>query len=221
MRTITTLETISDGKLYDLDDKVAIDTQGCEGCSACCYDVGDLVVLTPLDVYHMCNTLNQSFDELIKEKLCLRETEGILLPYLGMDEVSKGCLFLDEKKRCSIHSCRPDICRLFPLGRVYEKDDYKYFLQVGNCPKASLKEVEIRAWLGIDDEKAYKAFILHWHHLIKALRFRMKFIRDTEEKRQMQQYVLDIFYRKPKDVENFYNYFIHVVTDAKNHLGIL
>ena len=41
MRTLRTLEGISDGKVYDYEDWVGADAGGCEGCSACCHHVGD------------------------------------------------------------------------------------------------------------------------------------------------------------------------------------
>ena len=51
MRPKNILDEISDGKLYDIEDIVKADTCGCDGCNACCCDVGELVVLTPFDIY--------------------------------------------------------------------------------------------------------------------------------------------------------------------------
>lgn len=58
MRTTNILDKISDGRLYDIEDVVKADTCGCDGCSDCCKDVGDLVVLTPFDIYEMTTYLN-------------------------------------------------------------------------------------------------------------------------------------------------------------------
>ena len=63
MRTTNILNEISDGKLYDIEDMVKADTCGCNGCSDCCNDVGDLVVLTPFDIYEMTTYLNTDFDK--------------------------------------------------------------------------------------------------------------------------------------------------------------
>ena len=43
--------------------KIKADTCGCDGCSDCCKDVGDLVVLTPFDIYEMVNYLGIEFNE--------------------------------------------------------------------------------------------------------------------------------------------------------------
>ena len=53
MNSINILDNISDGKIYDIEDIVKADTGGCDNCSDCCKDVGELVVLTPFDIYEM------------------------------------------------------------------------------------------------------------------------------------------------------------------------
>ena len=83
MKSINILEEISDGNLYDINDIVKADTCGCDGCSDCCIDVGDLVVLTPFDVYEILNFLNVEFDELLNDKIKLRQNNKISLPYLN------------------------------------------------------------------------------------------------------------------------------------------
>ena len=45
------LEEISDGKIYGLHDMVRAACNDCEGCHFCCEDMGDSIILDPLDVY--------------------------------------------------------------------------------------------------------------------------------------------------------------------------
>ena len=97
MRSKNILDEISDGKLYDIGDMVKADTGGCTGCSDCCKDVGDLVVLTPFDVNEIVNFLGVSFDELLGDKIVLRETNKISLPYLKMQDKNKYCSFLNKE----------------------------------------------------------------------------------------------------------------------------
>jgi len=222
MKSLTTLEGVSDGKVYDIKDMVKADAGGCEGCSACCHDVGDLVALTPFDVYEMVSHLNISFDELLVDKLELHVNNKIKLPHLGMHGESKGCSFLNAEKRCTIHGHRPNICRLFPLGRVYEEDDFKYFLQVGACTKPKLAKIKVKKWIGIENYRENKAFILAWYNLTKALAFRVKFISDEKELDAINEYLLNSFYRLSlKDGEDFYTAFFDRLPKAKNRLGII
>lgn len=222
MKSLRTLEGISDGKIYDIEDTVKAGTGGCDGCSACCHGVGDLVILTPFDVYEMMSYLDISFDELLVDKIELRENNKMVLPHLKMQGDSERCSFLNGEDRCSIHGHRPNICRLFPLGRVYEDDDFKYFLQVESCIKPNLEKVKVKEWIGIENYKENKAFILEWYRLIKALTFRLKFVRDEEERDAINRYLLDTFYRMTlKDGEDFYAAFLRCLPEAKNGLGII
>ena len=220
MRTTNILDKISDGRLYDIEDVVKADTCGCDGCSDCCKDVGDLVVLTPFDIYEITNYLNMDFDKLIGDKIVLRENNKIVLPYLKMQEKNKNCSFLDEKGRCTIHLKRPNICRLFPLGRAYQDNDFKYFLQVDNCPKDELKDVKVSQWINIENYNENKKFILEWYKFIKALTFRLKFVRDEDEIENINQILLDSFYRVKID-NDFYKFFEELLPEVKNKLGII
>lgn len=220
MRTTNILDKISDGRLYDIEDVVKADTCGCDGCSDCCKDVGDLVVLTPFDIYEITNYLNMDFDKLIGDKIVLRENNKIVLPYLKMQENNKNCSFLDEKGRCTIHLKRPNICRLFPLGRAYQDNDFKYFLQVDNCPKDELKDVKVSQWINIENYNENKKFILEWYKFIKALTFRLKFVRDEKEIAHINEILLDNFYRVKID-NDFYKSFEELLPKVKNKLGII
>jgi hypothetical protein len=44
MRREVSLEEISDGRLYELNDMVKADCQDCKGCFDCCTGMGDSVV---------------------------------------------------------------------------------------------------------------------------------------------------------------------------------
>ncbi|MCR8744216.1 YkgJ family cysteine cluster protein [Romboutsia lituseburensis] len=222
MRSTNILDEISDGKLYDIEDIVKADTCGCNGCNDCCCDVGELVVLTPFDIYEMVSYLGVEFDKLIGNKIELRKNNKISLPYLKMQDNNKKCSFLNEEGRCMIHSKRPNICRLFPLGRAYQDDTFKYFLQVGNCPKEDLKDVKVKEWVGIENYDENKVFILEWHKFIKALGFRLKFVRDEKELEEINEILLDSFYRvKVGEGENFYSVFFKDLPMIKNRLGII
>ena len=220
MITTNILDKISDGRLYDIEDVVKADTCGCDGCSDCCKDVGDLVVLTPFDIYEITNYLNMDFDKLIGDKIVLRENNKIVLPYLKMQEKNKNCSFLDEKGRCTIHLKRPNICRLFPLGRAYQDNDFKYFLQVDNCPKDELKDVKVSQWINIENYNENKKFILEWYKFIKALTFRLKFVRDEKEIAHINEILLDNFYRVKID-NDLYKSFEELLPKVKNKLGII
>ena len=65
MRREVSLEEISDGRLYELNDMVKADCQDCAGCHDCCEGMGDSVVLDPMDVYRLCTNLGKTPQELV------------------------------------------------------------------------------------------------------------------------------------------------------------
>ncbi len=219
MKTVADLNALSDGKLYDINDRVEADAGGCEGCSACCHDVGDLFALTPYDVFVMKRHLKTSFDALLGDVLVLGGQGKVRLPHLAMRGADKRCAFLDGDGRCSIHASRPNVCKLFPLGRVYTDDDIRYFLQVDACTKPTLGKVEVKAWIGIENYEANKAFLLMWHQLLKAFEFRMKFVREAETIDALNGVLHDAFYRLSGD--DFYGAVAQVLPATKERLGIL
>ena len=116
---------ISDGRFYTGNDMVRIGTNDCAGCSDCCR-MDPVIVLDPCDAFEFVRFLGQSVEDLLNEQIELKVIDGLILPILKMDE-SGACSFLGEDGRCTIHTFRPGICRLYPLGRSWEN---------GNAPTA-------------------------------------------------------------------------------------
>ena len=150
MRRNIRLEEISDGRLYTANDMVKADCRDCEGCSACCQNM-EAVVLDPLDIANLCQGLGKTFEELMGSAIELKLVDGVILPHLKMTGEEETCSFLDQNGRCSVHSFRPGICRLFPLGRYYGEEGLRYFLQVQECRKEDRSKIKVKKWLGIPD----------------------------------------------------------------------
>lgn len=161
------MSQVSDGRLYTSRDMVKADCGGCQGCSQCCRDMGQSIVLDPYDIFMMTKSLSCSFEELLAGKLELRVADGMILPNIKMAGEEACCSFLDENGRCGIHSFRPGFCRLFPLGRIYENRDFRYFLQIHECPKENKTKVKVKNWLGILELDKYEQFIRDWHYFLK------------------------------------------------------
>ena len=69
-RNVDILE-ISDGRFYRENDMVKADCGGCVGCSMCCRDMVDTIVLDPLDVWHLTKRLGMTFEEMLDKQLML------------------------------------------------------------------------------------------------------------------------------------------------------
>ena len=90
------LEEISDGKRYGLNDMVRAACNDCAGCSSCCEDMGESIILDPLDIYELTKNLNTTFENLLKEQIELHVVDGMILPNLKMTD-KNVCPFLKEK----------------------------------------------------------------------------------------------------------------------------
>ena len=127
--------------------------------------------------------------------------DGIVLPNLKMAGKDEACTFLNSEGRCSIHDSRPGICRLFPLGRYYEGNDYKYFLQVNECHKQNRTKVKISKWIDTPDYEKYKNFILEWHKFISEVGTRCAEVEENTAKNYSLT-LLKTFYIMPYNYEN-------------------
>ena len=192
------LKDISDGKLYSSNDMVKVGCHDCKGCSACCCDMGESILLDPMDVWRLQRNLGQRFEQLLAGAIDLNFEDGLILPNLKMAPSATGpkCSFLNEEGRCSIHGFRPGICRLFPLGRIYEENGFKYFIQVHECKKQERGKVKIKKWLGIADQKRYEDFVWRWHTFLKNCEEGMKEL-DEQNAKVLTVVVLRNFYQMP------------------------
>lgn len=221
MKREVAIEEISDGKLYSINDMVKADCQDCKGCSACCEGMGQSIVLDPLDIWNLKTHLHLSFQELMKEHIELNVVDKMILPNLKMNKVSQKCNFLDEKGRCSIHAFRPGICRIFPLGRIYEKRSFQYFLQVHECKKTNRSKIKVSKWMDCKQVKENQKFIADWHYFLKDIEGLMNTDTDTEQIRQLSMYLLNEFYVKDLNKsEEFYIQMQEQMMKIRRGLGI-
>lgn len=203
------LNDISDGKFYGLSDMAKVGCNDCQGCSACCQGMGNSIVLDPLDIYELTTNLKRTLEELLlSEQVEMNVVDGMILPNLKMVGARERCTFLNEEGRCTIHGYRPGICRIFPLGRVYENRSFQYILQVHECKKTTRTKVKVSKWIDTPNLMKNQEFINDWHYFIKELQSLVKKLPNGEIIRQLNVFVLNTFYRMPYDAEKeFYEQF--------------
>lgn len=231
MKRNVDLKEISDGRLYEEKDMVKAGCNDCKGCFACCTGMGESIVLDPLDMYRLTCGAGLSVEELFGQYLELHVVDGLTLPNLRMTvageqaartmgdsttlqgvntrEQREGrCSFLNEQGRCSIHPHRPGICRIFPLGRIYEKGDFKYFLQIGECRSSIHTKVKVEKWTDADNVRANHEFLNTWHYFLNDLEERIGNLEDMELARRLNLLLLQTFYLTPFDgTRDFYEQF--------------
>lgn len=190
------INEISDGNRYGSSDMVKIGCNNCNGCSECCKGMSDTIVLDPYDVARLTKYLNRSFESLIGDAISLIVVDGLILPVIQMNNEKKQCVFLNEEGRCSVHEARPGICRLFPLGRIYEEGGFSYFLQTEECPAKNKTKVKIKKWIGEADYAGYEKYVNAWHNLVIEMRTQVASMTNSEEIKVVCMKLLTEFYIK-------------------------
>lgn len=214
------LDEMTDGKKYTLQDMVKADCDDCKGCHQCCTGMGNSIVLDPLDIYRIENEVALSFEALLAETIELNIVDGVILPNLKMQE-NGGCIFLNKEGRCSIHSARPGICRMFPLGRIYEDGDFSYILQINECPKENKSKVKVSKWIDTPELKKNQAFIRDWHYFLKNVQAFLSNSGDEGLIKKVTMQILQYFYVEPYNKEkDFYEQVSARIKQMKGLLGI-
>ena len=212
------INEISDGKLYTANDMVKADCHDCKGCSDCCRGMGSSILLDPMDIWRLSHCLQMSFEEMLDKHIELGMVDGMILPNLKMTEGTDACSFLNEEGRCRIHPYRPGICRLFPLGRIYEENGFKYFLQIDECAKSDLTKVKVKKWIDMPNLKNYEKYIDDWHGFIMQCSGATKTLSEQEQ-RTLTLYVLRAFFQTAYESEEFYEEFYGRLKNVKEMFG--
>ena len=223
-----TLEEIYDGRFYTPDDPVPVGCGDCAGCSECCRNTGDSIILDPYDMYMLCCATGRTFTDMIEQEIEIRLVDGLILPNLMQhhdgetDPQGKSlrqedhCPFLSAAGRCTIHPYRPGFCRLYPMGRYYTDDGFRYILQKDECTGREKTPVLLREWLGIEDLEAYEDYVKNWHAFRKKAEQAAAYL--TERSRDsVARYILQVFFVHPylTDIDFYTQYDVRMETCRK------
>lgn len=221
MKREVDINEISDGNLYGPNDMVKADCGDCKGCSACCHGMGESIVLDPYDIYRMTLGLQMSFEQLLAGKVELNVFDGMILPNLKMAGKEEACAFLSPQGRCTIHSLRPGICRLFPLGRVYEGEGFQYFLQIYECKNENRTKVKVKKWIDTPNLKENDKFIMAWHDFVADIQEKMMRVADEELFKKVNMFLLQQFFIEHYREDDFYKQFYERLEKAKTVVAML
>lgn len=227
------IEEIFDGNYYSPGDMVPVGCSDCAGCSECCKNTGDSIILDPWDMYMLTKGTGRTFTDMIEHEIEIRLVDGLILPNLmqhhetdqaGKQSVRTGagavsrdgrtnvpdllsgdhCPFLSQSGRCSIHPFRPGMCRLYPMGRYYTEGGFRYILQKDECTGREKTPVLLQDWLGIENLARYESYILDWHDFKKQAEESLHIL-TRKSRESVTRYILQIFYVHPYEVKlDFY-----------------
>ena len=90
----------------------------CRSCGKCCKNRED-ILLTPRDLFRIALHLEKTPAEVVEEycECYIGQDSRFPIVRLRPRGASRACPLL-EGKRCKVHTSKPFVCALFPLGRV-------------------------------------------------------------------------------------------------------
>lgn len=160
--------------LLDLDSEFQFK---CRRCGKCCKHQ-DTINLTARDVFNIAHKFGKTMIEVIRNiaRIYIGRNSRIPVVHLVPNGPGESCPLLKDGL-CSVHDCKPIVCALYPLGRVFvnkaDKDgttdpsqgEVKYILNDIECGSITRKNT-VRSWLarfGIPEEDP---FYLLWSKTI-------------------------------------------------------
>lgn len=142
----------------------------CTCCGACCRHRED-ILLSAYDVVRLLKVLKLTFKEFAEKYCHLFIAGNSKLPLVQLKPFGKNnvCPFLYHGK-CSVHSVKPTVCALFPLGRIFNPEtlEIQYFLQEVDCgAKGRIHKVE--DWLRDESEGEAEECFKLWSQILSVL----------------------------------------------------
>ena len=148
----------------------------CTQCGDCCRHRED-ILLTPFDLFRIAGHLGITPGEVVKTYCEVYLGSSSHFPVVRLLPVGdeKACPFLKEN-RCSIHTSKPTVCALFPLGRAMQYGALKgeqerklfYSLQDTDCGLRDQTHT-VEEWLKEFELESSEAWFLEWTDILGKL----------------------------------------------------
>lgn len=148
-------------------------TFSCDMCGNCCRNRDEPILMTGADIFRIAKGLGISTLEVL-----FKHTRGYIgdtthLPVAVLKERLDGsCSFL-RKGKCTIQAFKPTPCALYPLGRMYDERDKKfyYFNQPYSCGKSgeSGRVWTLQEWIDEFHLEDYLDDVAAWNKLVVGL----------------------------------------------------
>lgn len=152
----------------------------CTQCGKCCINRED-IMLNPFDLFRAAKALGMTPQDFVKTycDTYLGETSRVPIVRIQPRGSIKRCPLMKDRK-CSIHSAKPTVCAMFPIGRAFRieagKLDEKpiathqieYIFNAPHCGDKSETHT-VREWLDAFGIPLQDEFFAKWQDVILHL----------------------------------------------------
>lgn len=141
-KSLQMIEMVRKNRL-ELDDTFEF---ACKQCGNCCRNRdNNPILLQGYDIYNIAKALGMTPATVMEKYTTLTRGYQSKLPVLYIKaRVDGSCPFLRTGK-CTIQKDKPVVCRVYPLGRGYDGNEFFYFKQEQSCEGEKIKTT-LREW---------------------------------------------------------------------------
>lgn len=161
-------EIFRDYENHKIDPKTGTFKFRCTQCGKCCSNRED-ILLNVFDVCRLAKRFKMSNADILNKYTSVYVGNNSRVPVVALNMLPKTgkCPFMFTwNNRCSVHSAKPTVCYLFPLGRgVTVKEgritDIRYFMQEDVSCGIRDETHTVESWIGRSIEECneeYKAW---------------------------------------------------------------
>lgn len=107
----------------------------CKMCGSCCRKRQEPILMTGLDIFRIAQALCIHPQQVVEKKTTGYLGDQSHVPVLVLKERLDGSCSLLRNGKCMVHTNKPVVCALFPLGRMYNSmtHEIQYFKNHHNC----------------------------------------------------------------------------------------
>ena len=102
---------------------------------------------------------------------------------------------------------------------IREAGYFRYFLQVHECPMPNKTKVKVGKWVDTPQLEQYEAYIRKWHSFLETVE-KMLPQMPEEQVKNVNLFVLKLFFLKPYEAGDFYSQFQERMTMARDVLEL-
>lgn len=187
-----------DDMTLDIDDTFSFK---CRGCGKCCRQRED-ILLSPKDLYRLAVYLKMTTSDVLKRYCEVYQGSDSLMPIARLISIggNNRCPFLDGRK-CRVHTFKPGVCAMYPLGRYIRKEPGKEnapveIRYINNKPACDHKEQKqtVRLWLARWGIPHPDPFFLKWQEVIASMSQFFHMLRDRQATDKTREILLNVIF---------------------------
>lgn len=158
------------------NNKLSMDSTfqfSCQMCGNCCRKREEGIAITGLDVYRLAQSFGTTTEDILSKYVDIHLGPHSNLPVVCLRERMDGSCCLLRSGHCTVHSMKPVVCAVFPLGRGVDPwtSEVFYFSQGSHCCSHSSngQTWTVKEWIALWNLPELDSMGLAWTKLSMGL----------------------------------------------------